>query len=307
MEPGSGRPSPRAAGETFSRQAREEVVHRPPQRACCRKALLAALLAGEGRRLESGALELRSRSAALARLALLLLKEARVGTSWERTTVRALGRSNLYVLRIPQPPEDWQALPDLSPRCCRRAWLAGWFASSGSVCPAQRGYHMEWTSRPGPHADALESCLRAEGLAAHRMLRRTLEVVSLKRAEDVAQALSMVGATGARLRFEEVRALKETRNHLRRQVNAETANLERITRAAVRQLGSLRLLESRGRLEGLPRGLAEVARLRLRHQDLSLRELGERLNPPLTRATVGRKLAQLEQMAAALGDPLPEE
>jgi hypothetical protein len=125
------------------------------------------------------------------------------------------------------------------------------------------------------------------------MVRRGLFVVSLKRAEDVAQALSIVGATRARLRFEEVRALKETRNQLRRKVNAEAANLERVTRAAVRQL------------EGLPRGLAEVARLRLRHQDLSLREIGERLNPPLTRATVGRKLAVLERMAAALGDPLP--
>jgi len=35
----------------------------------------------------------------------------------------------------------------------------------------------------------------------------------------VAQALSIVGATRARLRFEEVRALKETRNQLHRKVN----------------------------------------------------------------------------------------
>jgi DNA-binding transcriptional regulator WhiA len=267
--------------------------------------LLAAILAGEGRSTESGDLELRSRSAALARLALLLLKEAQVGSSWRCTTVRALGRSNLYAILIPAPPADWDSLPDLKARCCRRSWLAGWFAASGSVCPAQLGYHMEWTARSQKHAEALEECLRVEGLGSQRLVRRGLQVVSLRRAEEVAQALSMVGATAARLRFEEVRALKETRNHLRRQVNAETANLERTTRAALRQLACLRLLESRGRLEGLPVGLAEVARLRLRHQDLSLREIGERLNPPLTRATVGRKLAHLERMAAALGDPMP--
>jgi len=267
---------------------------------------LAAILVGEGRSLPSGGIELQSRSAALARLALCLLKEAQVGALWQCRTVRALGRSNLYLIRIPAPPAGWSLVPGLEARCCRRSWLGGWFASSGSVCPAQRGYHMEWTARSPDHAEALEDCLRSEGLGPQRLLRRGLQVVSLRRADEVAQALSLVGATTARLRFEEVRALKETRNHLRRQVNAETANLERTTRAALRQLASLRVLESRGRLEGLPVGLAEVARLRLKHLDLSLREIGERLNPPLTRATVGRKLAHLERMAAALGEPMPD-
>jgi hypothetical protein len=292
------------SGQTFSWQAREEVAHRLPTRACCQGALLGALLTGGAKELDSGEYELRSRSAALARLALRLLKDAGQEVSWDRREVRALGHSNLYRLRVSRgawSPEQ----ASLGIRCCRRTWLAGWFAASGSVCPAQIGYHMEWTARCEAHADLLEGCLRAEGFGAHRMVRRGLFVVSLKRAEDVAQALSIVGATRARLRFEEVRALKETRNQLRRKVNAEAANLERVTRAAVRQMGCLRLLEARGRLEGLPRGLAEVARLRLRHQDLSLREIGERLNPPLTRATVGRKLAVLERMAAALGDPLP--
>lgn len=293
--------------ETFSRQAREEVAHRPPPRACCRRALLSAILAGEGRPLEGGGLELRSRSAALARMALSLLKESGFACTWERTTVRALGRSNLYLVRVALPPEAWNEVPTLGARCCRRSWLAGWFAASGSVSPPHQGYHMEFTSRSAAHARALEDTLKGEGLGPHRMLRRGLHVVSLKRAEDVAQALSLVGATAARLRFEEVRALKETRNELRRRVNAETANLERTTRAAVRQMGALRLLEAHGRLEGLPQGLAEVARLRLRYQDLSLREIGERLNPPLTRATVGRKLALLEKMAAGLGDPFPTE
>lgn len=305
MEPGGGAPPPRPAGDTFSRQAREEVVHRPPPRACCRRALLGALLAGEGRALPAGGLELRSRSAALARLALPLLKEAGVPTTWEKRTVRALGHSNLYVLRISDPLPGWQDPPELKSRCCRRTWLAGFFAASGSVSPPRAGYHMEWTTHSAALADALERFLGAEGLGPHRMVRRGLHVVSLKRGEDVALGLSLVGATGARLQFEEVRALKETRNQLRRRVNAETANLERTTRAAVRQLACLRLLEMHGRLEGLPAGLAEVARLRLHHQELSLRELGERLNPPLTRATVGRRLARLEDLAAALGDPLP--
>lgn len=292
------------SGQTFSWQAREEVVHRLPTRTCCQGALLGALLTGGGKHLVSGAVELHSRSAALARLALRLLRSEGHEVAWDCREVRALGHSNLYRIRVPATACFTAGAP-VEVRCCRRTWLAGWFAASGSVCPAQTGYHMEWTSRQAEHADDLEECLRAEGLGAHRMVRRGLFVVSLKRAEEVAAALSIVGATRARLRFEEVRALKETRNQLRRKVNAEAANLERVTRAAVRQIGCLRLLEARGRLEGLPQGLAEVARLRLRHQDLSLREIGERLNPPLTRATVGRKLAVLERMAAALGDPLP--
>lgn len=300
----AGRPPLAARRETFSREAREEVAHRPPSRACCRKAFLAALLAGEGRATAAG-FELRTRSAALARLALQLLKAAGVASTWECSTVLALGKSNVYRIRIPELAPELLEAAEGSRRCCRRAWLAGWFASSGSVSPPRGGYHLEWTMRSEAHAGAVERALRAEELAPHRMVRRGLHVVSLKRADDVAQVLTLVGATTSLLQFEEVRAMKETRNDLRRRVNAETANLERTSRAAARQRGFLRLLEAHGRLEGLPPGLAEVARLRLRHQELSLREIGERLIPPLTRATVGRKLAQLERMAMALGDPLP--
>lgn len=289
--------------ETFSREAREEVAHRPPSRSCCRRAFLAALLAGEGPAAD-GVLELRTRSAALARLALRLLKAAGVAATWEHATVRALGRSKIYTVRVAEPPVEILE-PAVARRCCRRSWLAGCFAASGSVSPPRSGYHLEWTARTGEQAEAVERAVRAEGLAPHRMVRRGLHVISLKRADDVAHVLTLVGATNALLQFEEARALKETRNDLRRRVNAETANLERTSRAAARQIGFLRLLEARGRLEGLPPGLAEVARLRLRHQELSLREIGERLTPPLTRATVGRKLAQLEKMASALGDPLP--
>lgn len=291
-------------GETFSREAREEVAHRPPSRSCCRRTFLAALVAGEGRPAAEG-LELRTRSAAVARLALQLLKEAGQDATWAHSTVRALGRSKLYVIHLREPRPEVLEAGDRVRRCCRRAWLAGWFASSGSVSPPRSGYHLEWTTHTEAHAASVERALRAEELAPHRMLRRGLHVVSLKRADDVAQVLTLVGATNALLQFEEVRALKETRNDLRRRVNAETANLERTSRAAARQIAFLRLLEARGRLEGLPPSLAEVARLRLRHQELSLREIGERLTPPLTRASVGRKLTQLERMAATLGDPLP--
>ena len=63
------------------------------------------------------------------------------------------------------------------------------------------------------------------------------------------------------------------------------------------QLEALRSLQAQGLLDGLPERLYEVARLRLRHPTLSLRELAARCDPPATKASVHRRLKRVQELA----------
>ena len=82
-----------------------------------------------------------------------------------------------------------------------------------------------------------------------------------------------------------------------RLANADHANLVRAGRAAHAQLQAIRRLEERGLLDDLPAPLREAAELRVRHPSLSLRELARRARPPLTKASLHRRLSRLVRLA----------
>jgi len=64
----------------------------------------------------------------------------------------------------------------------------------------------------------------------------------------------------------------------------------------------LRLLKQRVGIRALPEGLREVAKLRLKLPEASLRELGTYLEPPLSKSSVSNRLAHLEEMAVRMRD-----
>jgi hypothetical protein len=69
----------------------------------------------------------------------------------------------------------------------------------------------------------------------------------------------------------------------------------RTARAAHRQLEAIRALD----LDALPPQLAEIAELRLRHPSASLRELGAKARPPLSRTAAHRRLQAVVKLVAS--------
>ena len=92
-------------------------------------------------------------------------------------------------------------------------------------------------------------------------------------------------------------AMKEMRNNVNRLVNCETANLSKTVNAAVRQVESIKLIQSSIGLQRLPKNLQEVAELRLSYPDESLKELGEMLDPPVGKSGINHRLRKIEKIA----------
>ena len=90
------------------------------------------------------------------------------------------------------------------------------------------------------------------------------------------------------------------RNSINRQVNCETANLSKTTSAAFEQISDIQLIQQKLGLDALPASLRETAQARLDYPDVSLKELGSLLDPPVGKSGVNHRLRKLKEIADSL-------
>ena len=151
-------------------------------------------------------------------------------------------------------------------------------------------------------AAALVRLIARFELKAHVIARRQTTLVYLKGQSEITDMLSILGAQTARFAMEDAYIRKELRNNANRAVNCDSANVQRAVAASSRQAQAIsRLLAARGE-QSLPPALAQTARMRLAHPELSLEELGRMLDPPLGKSGVNHRLRRLEQMAQELDE-----
>ena len=70
--------------------------------------------------------------------------------------------------------------------------------------------------------------------------------------------------------------------------------------ASVKQTQDIRYIQDTVGLQTLPDNLKAVAELRLKYQDASLKELGERLNPRVGKSGVNHRLRKIGRIAEEL-------
>ena len=107
-------------------------------------------------------------------------------------------------------------------------------------------------------------------------------------------------ATVSLMDLENVRILKGMRNNVNRLVNCETANINKTIAASVKQIYDIEYIESTVGLTYLPNSLEEMAKIRIENPDLSLKELGLKLSPPVGKSGVNHRLKKICEIANLL-------
>ena len=183
---------------------------------------------------------------------------------------------------------------------CKRAYIKGAFLGGGSISNPEKTYHLEFVTHDQDYANELSDLINSYKLNSKVIQRKNSFVIYLKEGEQIVDLLNIIGAHNALLELENIRIMKEMRNNVNRIVNCETANLSKTVNAAVRQVDSIKLIQSEIGLDRLPKNLKEVARLRLAFPDESLKELGAMLNPPVGKSGVNHRLRRIEKIADEL-------
>ena len=185
----------------------------------------------------------------------------------------------------------------LQKSCCRRAYLRGAFLAAGSVSDPNKSYHLEIVCRDAGQARTLTDAFGSFDIAAKEITRKNHPVVYLKEGSLIVEALNVMEAHVALMDYENSRILKDMRNSLNRRVNCETANIGKTVTAAVKQTDDIRTAMGMPEYKSLPFGIRQIAELRLKNPDASLKELGQMCDPPIGKSGVNHRLRKLSMMA----------
>lgn len=183
------------------------------------------------------------------------------------------------------------------------SYLRGAFLASGSVNnPETSRYHLEIYSLYEDHnQDLLKLMNNFFYLNAKETRRRSGYIVYLKEAEKIGDFLHVVGAVNAMLAFEDLRIMRDMRNSVNRLVNCDTANLKKTANAAAKQVEDIQLIEEKFGLENLPEKLTVLARFRLTHPELSLKEVAAQVpDGPISKSGVNHRFQKIREIAKQL-------
>jgi len=141
-------------------------------------------------------------------------------------------------------------------------------------------------------------------LPARTFERKGRQVVYLKGAQQIADALALMGASASVLDMENIRITKQMRADANRASNCDEHNSEKMLNAAEKQIDAIKLISIQRGLFTLPPGLQEIARLRLEHTSLSLTELGQLMTPPVGKSGVNHRMRRLMEVARDIENTL---
>lgn len=177
-----------------------------------------------------------------------------------------------------------------------KAFIRGIFLGSGSVNNPENKYHLEMIINTQRNAKIVKNLLEKMQIHMKEMERKNGYSLYLKEGEEISKFLAFIGANSAVLKFEEIRVIRDMKNHINRKVNCETANLSKTINASVKQIEAIKNLQKQGKFESLSDSLKEIAILRLENPHASLIELGQMLTNPIGKSGVNHRLKQLEKL-----------
>ena len=186
--------------------------------------------------------------------------------------------------------------------CCRTAFLRGAFLAGGSVTDPEKRYHLELTTSHAQASREMSALLVEMGFAPRNVMRGGNSVTYFKQCEHIEDLLTTIGAPAAAVEMMTTKLEKELVNNANRAMNCDMANVNKTLDAAMEQCEAIEILQDAGRLEFLPKQIKETALLRLQHPELSLAQLAERCDPPVTKSCINHRMRKLMEIARDLDE-----
>ena len=317
---------------SFSSETKNELARLEVEKKCCMLSEIAAFIRTAGD-LELDAdndymIELQTDQAAIARHLKKLIKEYfSVDCDLEVYEGGGVGRNrkvtgNSYILILGRRERAEQILREcgiirlrggrdylfdgiydelLKAKCDRKAYLRGAFLGVGTMSDPLKSYHLEFDIRTEGVANDLRKLINSfTDMQAKVVKRGSKYVVYMKKADYVSDMLAIMGASGSMLKLEDIRIKKCLVSTARREINCDSANLDRAVDTSMRQVEAIKKIAETKGLKSLEPKLREAAALRLEHPEATLQALGEMCDPPLKKSGINGRLKKIEEIASRI-------
>ena len=180
---------------------------------------------------------------------------------------------------------------------CRTAFLRGAFLAGGSVTDPAKRYHLGLATSHLSVSRELHALLLEMGFSPKESRRKANAITYFKQSDAIEDFLTAMGAPLAAMELMNAKAEKDLRGSINRRVNCDAANLDKAVDAAQGQIEAIYKLEERGMLENLPDKLKEAVDLRMAHPELTLSQLAELCDPPVSKSAFNHRLRKLMELA----------
>ncbi|MFV0440061.1 MAG: DNA-binding protein WhiA [Lachnospirales bacterium] len=188
----------------------------------------------------------------------------------------------------------------LSSTNANKGLITGLFLGTGYITNPEIDYHFEIKVNNFLICTQIQYILKK--IEFYSKIKRVNQkyIVYIKEAETISDLIKTFGASKSFFIYEDVRVLKEVRNNVNRKVNCEIANLKKTVATSSKQISDINLLIQKEFFDTLSDDIKETAKLRCEHTEISLKELGERHIPPISKSKVNYRLKKIEKYAESL-------
>lgn len=289
---------------SFSGNAKASVSSLPPERDCCAASQLRAMLSYSSAFSENG-LKFITETPEVSDIftSLLLIcadiaatpeiTEKKTVTTYKTEVTDKAELSKLFALFGGEENVHKVNKHLFECKKCAVSYIRGAFLAAGFVNSPDHSYHLEISS---PHADlAVDTAvLLSEKIGMPKIsARKSSQIIYYRESALVEDFLTFIGATKASMDIMSEQIKRELRNQANRQSNFEVANLGKTIDAANAQINAINELKASGKFEEMTPQMQMLANLRAENDDISQKELGEMMQPPISKSQVSKILAKI--------------
>ncbi|HOZ54710.1 MAG TPA: DNA-binding protein WhiA [Clostridia bacterium] len=182
-----------------------------------------------------------------------------------------------------------------------KSFVRGAFLGSGTLNNPEKKYHLDISFSNEENLKFVENILLNIGIISKKMKKENgIFSLYFKEGEEISKFLAYIGANTSVIKFEEIRVYRDMRNSVNRSVNCETANLNRIIDASLKQIEDIKYIKSKNKFGELSELQKEIADIRLKNPDASLVELGKMLKNQIGKSGVNYRLKTISKIADEL-------
>lgn len=286
---------------SFSSEQKEYIISHNIKSSCCRRALLLGILFGGGIGVDDNVVlhvEKKSVCDFISKLVKeFYSKEVDVSRSYSGGRYYIISfKSNSalnYILQIGKESP-------LIEKCanCLSMFLKGVFLSVGRVSDPSNQYAVELSL--GDRSIYFADFLSEYGVVPLISYKKSGTVVYFKSSAMIEKFCALAGLNQIVFALLNAKAENEIKQNVNRRINCETNNIAKAVEAAAKQIEVISKLDELNLLSSLPEELAETARLRLEHSDLSLSQLAQIAVPPISKPGLSHRLKKIVELGGQL-------
>lgn len=218
---------------------------------------------------------------------------------WPLTSYSQKSSLTISMLTRPnrKPSVNFTIVPDFTVHVPQNSaliwsWLKGLWGSTGGLYFPKSGYYLTLIISNPELSRTTQSILAKTGLSwsEHR------NEFTLRNHDDITTFLYNAGMESGALDFEGKSIIRSARNKANLARNYDTANIARSVKSAREQFRLAEKISDSGIIHSLPENLSELITTRLANPDISLQELGSRLNPPVSKSTVSYRWNKIRRL-----------